>query len=322
MKWIAVILIASVLNFTPLLLTAADDQCLANSLLDRVSCLENKFLLPLGYGASSNNPALNCLDLKKRGAVSSGIYWIKPRGFQTPFKAFCEQEILGGGWTLLLNSVGSEQGNTLGFWNIPIKEVFKRKGEASIKNNYYEPMLYTCPGDYMDITEDLKGTVGLMIYAYSDGLDTRTMKFKKPTLYFGDIEVFKHQFTSGYSTPDFDNDEYVGVAVIKNCANHYNNVSQHYGNCWSYNLGSDAEMYHIDEGKLTKSDSKDGGWGPHVIYTVLQGLDLWWPDPELIPANKTDGGPIDAYIRVNRISRFVRISESKSCTVADANLSP
>ena len=62
-------------------------------------------------------------------------------------------------------------------------------------------------------------------------------------------------------------------------------MTQHYGSCWSYNLGSDAEPSGTDL-------ADDQRVGPHVYKVVLAGLNL--------------AGDGSDFSRVSRISRFVK----------------
>ncbi|HWO21076.1 MAG TPA: hypothetical protein VNO30_20050 [Kofleriaceae bacterium] len=105
------------------------------------------------------------------------------------------------------------------------------------------------------------------------------MAFIAPVRVSGSLGVFREQFAAGWSSPDFDGDPHVAY----NCASYYSNVTQHYSNCWAYNLGSDADAPFLD-----------GGVGPHVSNSILVELGLSLP-----PGNGN-------YSRVNRITRYVR----------------
>jgi len=63
----------------------------------------------------------------------------------------------------------------------------------------------------------------------------------------------------------------------------YGNIAQHYGTCWYYNLGGDAD-----------SPFDDGGVGPHVNNSILTPLGL---------ALQPGGGQ---YSQVHRIARYTR----------------
>ncbi|MCZ7686148.1 MAG: hypothetical protein M5U28_48270 [Sandaracinaceae bacterium] len=89
--------------------------------------------------------------------------------------------------------------------------------------------------------------------------------------------VFDAHVDAGWSAPDRDED----TSATTNCATDYNSVTQHYGACWNYNLGSDAD-----------TPTSDGFAGPHVHNSVLTALALT--------------GDGSTYSRVRRISRFVR----------------
>ena len=55
-------------------------------------------------GTNKESPALNCKDLKQKAPSRvSGVYWIDPDGGShgNAFKAYCDQQTDGGGWTLV-----------------------------------------------------------------------------------------------------------------------------------------------------------------------------------------------------------------------------
>jgi hypothetical protein len=88
------------------------------------------------------------------------------------------------------------------------------------------------------------------------------------------------QFASGWSSTDYDGD-----TDSTNCSSFYNNVTQHYSGCWSYNLGSDADA--------SGGDNTDTRIGPHVHKARAIAIGL----------TAADGSD---YTRVRRISRFVK----------------
>ncbi len=131
----------------------------------------------------------------------------------------------------------------------------------------------------MDIFVDLADKTAVAAVMTASGFNPATMQFMKPMLTIGNSDVFLHQFSQGWSAQDFDGDTY----QPGNCAAAYANIAQHYGGCWIYNFGADADSPVID-----------GGVGPHVLNTVLTSLGL-----ALQPA---DG----SYSQVKRIARFTR----------------
>jgi hypothetical protein len=190
---------------------------------------------------------------------------------------------------VVFNSVGNPFGssasgllNTRQFWKIPYSDRLGTKGVLSfeLSSNYYNGVLYRkANAIYTDVIEDINGKVAVLMTARADGIDEQSMRFKNAQLVSGDSGVFSEQFQQGWASFDKDLDQWE-----QNCAAVYSEVSQHYGNCWHYNLGSDADA--------SGGNYLDNDWGPHVHKAVLNRLGL-----------ATDGSD---YSKVRRISRFVR----------------
>jgi len=185
---------------------------------------------------------------------------------------------------MVYNSVANEEGpkaqgnaNTLAFWQIPYKDRFKVKGVADLRLNYYNPTLYKKgPATYIDVVEGLEGKVAMLMKASAEGIDPKTMKMINPKFLAGKKTEYYHQFANGWSSDDYDGDTSANV----NCATAYAKVTQHYGGCWRYNLGADAD-----------SPVQDSHWGPHLYRYTAQSLNL-----------KIDGSD---HTRVRRITRYV-----------------
>ncbi|NUN16176.1 MAG: hypothetical protein HUU55_21325 [Myxococcales bacterium] len=248
-------------------------------------------------GASPEKAGRDCQDLLNKGVSQSGVYWIDPDGEDVgpPTQVYCDQVTNGGGWALLLNSVGSPTGATLSFWQIAYANRLAVKGSPNPFNNYYNPSLYAEGKVYMDVVEDLTGKSAVLMTAAASGINSSTMTLSQPKLLSGSSAIYTNHFASGWAASDAD----VDMHYSSNCAAYYNNVAQHYHSCWSYNLGSDAD--------LSGGTLADNGWGPHVSDGVLGSLGL-----------HTDGSP---YCRVNRISRFVKMCSGPGCTKATAQTS-
>ncbi len=206
-------------------------------------------------GSSPATALENCQSLQSAGVALSGTYWIRPGG-GSPRTAYCDMETNGGGWTLVYNSVLGV--NTTDFWNISFWNRFGRRGQPRIESLYYDGGLYLYGRTYMDVIEDLQGTSVVALVAVSNGIDASSMRFISPRYVSGHPGIFGQQFAGGWSSPDFDSDNYTS-----NCATLYSNVSQHYGECWYYNLGSDAD-----------SPLEDGRTGPHLSSTIATTIGL------------------------------------------------
>ncbi len=255
-------------------LTAAD-------LNANFAALQNAITL----GTSAERAGASCSALRSAGLTLSGAYWVlNPAAADAmqagkPVLLFCNQETNGGGWALLQNSVLGP--NTMDFWNIPYAARLGRRGRPSLDANFYDGSLYqTSAATYMDVIEDLRGASVIAFVATSDGINNTTMRFNNPMKTIGDDAVYSIHFAAGWSAPDYDGD-----TSALNCAATFS-VTQHYGGCWTYNLGSDADT--------SGGDTTDTRVGPHVHKGAMMSLML------------TADGPNSEYSRVRRISRFVK----------------
>jgi len=191
---------------------------------------------------------------------------------------YCDQEINGGGWALVYNSVLGAA--TLDFWNIPYAQRLGERGRLSLDSNYYNGSLYqTGSATYMDVIEDLQGKTTIGFVARAASINNVNMKFDNPVLVSGNLSLFYNQFAGGWSAPDYDGDGY-----FENCATYANKVTQHYAGCWHYNLGSDAD--------ISGGDGTDQRLGPHLSNSLVASLGI-----------AGDGSP---YSRVRAIRRYVR----------------
>lgn len=223
-------------------------------------------------------PAADCAELRDDGAPS-GVGWVRhPDGVSAPFPVYCEQQIDGGGWAMLYNSVLDPNGTTTAFWQFDYASRLGRMGTAAPDENYYHGALYLVGTEYIDVFTDLEGAIAIAARVSATGFDQASMAFIAPAQSEGSASVFNAQFAAGWSAKNHDGDTYAD-----NCATMFSDVAQHYSSCWAYNLGSDADAPVLD-----------GGVGPHVNNAVLGELGL---------TAQADGG---SYSRVSRIARFTR----------------
>jgi len=227
---------------------------------------------------TQDSPARTCGELALAG-LPSAVYWLRDAAAASPaFQVYCEQQLNGGGWAMVENSVRRDDGSTTTFWQFTYDARLKQFGTPAADQNYYDGSLYRLGTEYMDVFTDLPGTTRVAALMTATGINPTTMRFIDPSWMGGNNDVFNDQFASGWSSQDHDDD-----ANASNCAVDYGNVAQHYGDCWVYNLGANANAPVLD-----------GGVGPHVNDGVLTSLGL-----ALQPSS---GG----YSQVARIARFTR----------------
>jgi hypothetical protein len=231
---------------------------------------------PLG---TMDNPARTCAELRVE-AQQSGVYWLRSAdAMAPPVEVYCEQQLNGGGWAMVVNSVHQADGTTTAFWQRRYADRLRRFGRPAPDQNYYDGSLYLIGREYMDIFVDLQGTTKVAAIMTATGINPATMQFTMPAFVSGNQSVYTAEFASGWSAQDFDGD----TSTTSNCALTYSTVAQHYAACWNYNLGADGDAPPLD-----------GGVGPHVNGALLTSLGL---------ALQPSGG---SYSQVQRIARFTR----------------
>lgn len=238
-----------------------------------------------GQGGGGGQPAHppSCASLP--GGSPNGVYTVDPTGDppDDALDVYCDTVSEGGGWALVLSSVGMDGGPTFSFWQIPYADRLLPKGQLDPDQNYYDGRLYVFGQEFRDEVVDIDDALFSVLTVSVQGFDTTTMTFQgatvtspPPPLDGTTLTWFGNHF-SGWSAPgnDFDTDP-------ANCAEVYLNVTQHYGGCWTYNLGA------------SDPPSDDGGWGPHMIRSAALALGL-----------STDAAPTNA-TRVNKVRRWAR----------------
>jgi hypothetical protein len=230
----------------------------------------------LSPGSAAESALATCDQLYEVGVRTSGLYFINPTG-SAARQVYCHMVTStteGGGWTLVYNSTLGV--NVTQFWNIPYAERLDQRGIPGLATNYYDGDIYKYGRRYMDVIEDLRGKAVIALVTTTTGISTASMVFASPVKVSGEDGIFSNHFGGGWSSTDFDGDTHSG-----NCSSVYYGVTQHYGNCWAYNLGADAD-----------AAAEDGYVGPHLAHTLAGALGLF-----------SDGS---SYTRVRRISRFAK----------------
>src|SRR3954463_16678609 len=87
---------------------------------------------PLGPLGSKDNPAHTCAELNL-AKLPSAVYWVRdPAAQPPPFQVYCEQQLDGGGWAMLENSVRRDDGKTTAFWQFKYADRLKQIGTLAV----------------------------------------------------------------------------------------------------------------------------------------------------------------------------------------------
>ena len=87
-----------------------------------------------GLGESPLNPASSCAQLKTiRPELLSEVYWLRPASASGSFRAYCDMETDGGGWTLVwANLRGGRSKPTIDLpWGVAISTLPRVRGELN-----------------------------------------------------------------------------------------------------------------------------------------------------------------------------------------------
>jgi hypothetical protein len=222
--------------------------------------------------AADAQPILRACSELPAGAPT-GVYRLQPAG-RMPFETVCNTEMPGGPWALVYRSKGAERMQPLEFWKILYSARFQRKG-LPLEDFFYEPNIYAVGTTYRDVIVDVAGKSAVAFEASAASMNPVTMHFVSPLLRGGDRRIFESQFAAGWSSLDHDDDP-----KPSNCAFEYGGVTQHYSQCWAYNLGVDEVL----------TDLK---WGPHMQRQILLELGLTAPG-------------MAAYPRIGEVTRWAK----------------
>ena len=72
--------------------------------------------VPTGIGTSSNNPAINALQVMQGGNTSNGWYWMKTSKMSNALQVYCNMEDAGGGWMCVSYAGVKQSGLATGQW--------------------------------------------------------------------------------------------------------------------------------------------------------------------------------------------------------------
>jgi hypothetical protein len=233
-------------------------------------------------------------DLKVSSFLVTNVELALERAGVEASAATAGDHVVGEHGAIVFKSIGNAKGtsasdleNPRKFFQIPYANRLKDKGDCKL-GNCYNPSLYlSYPGKKMLITDTLTNPDGSEVVLFTatvGGINKETMSFIDPSFKTGNKEIYNHQLAAGWSSSDYDADSYSA-----NCSATYAQITQHYGSCWYYSIGSDAEGDHID-----------GDWGPHFYK------------PQLPAGAKGMDGDTSTYVRVKGITRYIKPLEEKT----------
>ncbi|XP_053575392.1 angiopoietin-related protein 6 [Bombina bombina] len=179
---------------------------------------------------SSAGPWVNCFDAFMGGHKSNGIYLLKPHGGNQVMQAWCEQELTGGGWTVIQR----RQDGSINFFTTWHNY---KEGFGNLDSEYWLGLenIYklTNQGSYklLIIMEDWQGRIASAEYDYFR-LESETDYYRlRLGQYRGNAgDSLSWHNDKQFSTLDRDRDSYIG-----NCA-HFQKGGWWYNMCAHSNL--------------------------------------------------------------------------------------
>jgi hypothetical protein len=216
----------------------------------------------------------SCLQLRTQTSQRATLGVRLGEGRVQPVETYCSFDLPDGPWALVYNSVRKQNGSG-SFWAIPYAARLDSKGTPDFNENFYAGSLYASGRIYAEYVSYAMQTK-LMFSAKPATFNPETMRFGGSSQLSGLGDLYLMHFASGWSAPDYDGD----LDAMRQCALEFQ-TTQHYGACWAYNLGSDAN------GGL--------GAGPTIYTRYLVELKL---------APSVTSNP--EFTSVDRITRFAK----------------
>ncbi|XP_055595099.1 microfibril-associated glycoprotein 4-like [Uranotaenia lowii] len=125
------------------------------------------YLIVLVFGGSVSTKDLkhrsvrSCADVK---SYESGVYTIQPNGFGKPFEVYCDQEYLGGGWTVFQNRFNGTT-NFYRDWNSYVNGFGDWHGEFWLGLDRIHELTYSQKNELHVVLEDFSDVKAVAKYS-------------------------------------------------------------------------------------------------------------------------------------------------------------